>query len=250
MAEGPLVHYYALKLNRAFAGKKVNIIAGFGEKRVAVVKIDHIEAVGKQIRIFLSSNQVILIHLMMWGSWRFYRKGVKWDKDASKARFIIETDEIQAVAFSAPVVRFFRREELISDPKWGNSGPDPLKENFSREEFFYRLMSDRKREIGEALLDQKVIAGIGNILRIEVLFRSKIHPKREVGTLNQKELNELVRWILVLSTQWMKSIMKGKRTTWHMVYRRKGKPCPRCGHPIEFFRQAGRITYACPVCQK
>jgi formamidopyrimidine-DNA glycosylase len=92
-----------------------------------------------------------------------------------------------------------------------------------------------------------VIAGIGNILRIEILFGSHIHPRREVKRLSDQEREELLRWILRLTHTWMKEM--GKKKTWIRIYRKSGQPCPRCGDLIEFFRQAGRITYACRRCQ-
>ena len=90
--------------------------------------------------------------------------------------------------------------------------------------------------------------GIGNILRIEILFRSRIHPRRLVGSLSEKERHEILRWILTLTRTWMEKMRK--RADWISIYRKSGNPCPRCGVLIEFSRQAGRITYACPNCQR
>jgi formamidopyrimidine-DNA glycosylase len=102
--------------------------------------------------------------------------------------------------------------------------------------------------VGEVLLDQQVIAGVGNILRIEILFRSHIHPRRKVGSLSQDEKKTLLHWILKLFEQWMKEM--GKKDTWIQIYRRSKRPCPNCKTLIDFFRQSGRITYACPKCQR
>lgn len=151
------------------------------------------------------------------------------------------------MAFSTPVVKLLTPHELQNDPRWGDLGPDPLRSDFSFRDFFQRLEKNPSREIGEALLDQRVIAGVGNILRIEILFRSHIHPRRKVQSLSKKEKEDILQWILRLFEKWSKEIHRQK--SWVQIYRKSGIPCPNCGTPIEFFRQAGRVTYACPNCQ-
>jgi len=252
MAEGPLVHYYVQKLNKVLQGRYVQIefrTKSLNEKALSLKKtyIKKVEAYGKQFRIHLSQERILLIHLMMWGSWRIYQKDEAWDKPIKQARVIFRTDSHEVVVFSAPVVKLFKATEFQKDPKWGNLGPDPLRPDFSSTVFFNRLENDPSREIGEALLDQRIIAGMGNILRIEILFISHIHPRRKISSISQKEKERLLKWILRLSNKWLKQI--GKKNDWIQIYRKSGKPCPRCKTPIEFFRQAGRITYACPRCQ-
>jgi endonuclease-8 len=252
VAEGPLVHHYVNQLKKVLQGREVRIEFCLRklkdvEPPLRNIHIQKVEAHGKQFRIHFSDQRILLIHLMMWGSWRTYRKGDPWDKPIQQARVIFDTDSHTAVVFSAPVVKLLAPSELQDDPKWGNLGPDPLRPDFSSKEFFKRLDQQSSREIGDVLLDQQVIAGVGNILRIEILFRSRIHPRRQVDSLSKKEKEELLRWILKLFEKWMKQI--GRRSNWIQIYRRSGKPCPNCNHLIEFFRQAGRITYACPHCQ-
>ncbi len=253
MAEGPLVHFYAKRLRQVLQGKEVSVEFGIRklkehESSLDGRRITNVEAYGKQFRIHFSDLRILLIHLMMWGTWRIYRTGQAWDKPRQRARVILHTPSHDAVAFSAPIVQLFTQSQLENDPTWGNSGPDPLRSDFSRNTFFRLLDAQDSREIGEALLDQRVIAGIGNILRIEILFRSQIHPCRKVDDLSQDERDELLRWILTLMETWMKEM--GKKKTWIQIYRKSGDPCPRCRHSIEFFRQAGRITYACSGCQR
>ena len=253
MAEGPLVHYYTRRLNEVLQGKNVRVEFRLRklkdvEPSFQSVLIQKVEAHGKQFRIHFSDQGILLIHLMMWGSWRIYRKGESWDKPIQQARVVFHTNSHTAVVFSAPVVKLLTLFELQNDPKWGNLGPDPLRYDFSSKEVFRRLEQYPSREIGEVLLDQQVIAGVGNILRIEILFMSRIHPRRQVGSLSEKEKEELLWWTLKLFEKWVKQI--GRRSHWIQIYRRSGKPCPECGTLIQFFRQAGRITYACPMCQR
>ena len=253
MAEGPLVHYYTNQLKSVLEGRDVRIEFRLRKLRdvnpsLQNIHIQKIEAHGKQFRIHFPDQRILLIHLMMWGSWRIYRKGEAWDKPVERARVIIHTNSHTAVVFSAPVVKVLTPAELQNDPKWGNLGPDPLRSDFSSKEFFERLEQDSSREIGEALLDQQVIAGVGNILRIEILFRSHIHPRRKVGSLSQDEKRTLLHWILKLFERWMREM--DKKSPWIQIYRKSKRPCPSCKTLIDFFHQAGRITYACPKCQR
>jgi formamidopyrimidine-DNA glycosylase len=122
-----------------------------------------------------------------------------------------------------------------------------LREDFSSREFFKRLRQRPGMPIGEALLDQTTISGVGNILRIEILFAAKIHPRRKVADLKVAERRRLLRWIMKLMWKWLEE--RGREDEWIKIYRGKSKPCPRCGGQVELFRQQDRITYACSNCQ-
>ena len=252
MAEGPLVHHYANRLRKVLKGREVRVEFGIRklkqfEPSLEGLRIHDVEAHGKQFRIHFPDNRLLLVHLMMWGSWRIYRNGQNWDKPRERARLILRTRAHEIVAFSTPIVRLLTKSELEGDPRWGNLGPDPLRPDFSTPRFFRLLEEQAAREIGEVLLDQQVISGIGNILRIEILFQSRIHPRRSVESLSEDEKHAMLRWIFKLTRAWMRTM--GKKADWISIYRKSGKPCPRCGTIIEFLRQGGRITYACPKCQ-
>ena len=255
MAEGPLAHYYAGLLQRRLGGKKVEIeirSRKLKPEELALhdLQVTDVQAHGKQVRIYLSDERLFLVHLMMWGSWRIYRRGAEWEKPRQRARLVLRTETHEAVAFSAPVVRLLTREELENDPKWGTLGPDPLRREFSEDEVLRRLEQHCGEEIGEVLLNQRVIAGIGNILKNEILFRAGVHPRRLVSSLSDIEKRKILRLSVELCRLWLRDIGSKQRSAWIRIYRRSGRPCPRCGAKISFFRQAGRITYACPDCQK
>ncbi|HVP57617.1 MAG TPA: DNA-formamidopyrimidine glycosylase family protein [bacterium] len=252
MAEGPLVHRVAKDLSRVLKGKRVRV--EFGVKRLkpfeaslAGVAIKDVEAYGKQFRIRLADGRVILVHLMMWGWWRIYAKGEAWERPPERARLVLRTAAHDVVAFSAPVVRLFARGELEADPVWGRLGPDPLRRDFSAMEFFRRLEAEPKRKIGDMLLDQHVISGVGNIIKIEALFGARVHPRRPVASLSRAEKERLLTWVLKLMAKWLKE--RGNEDTWIRIYRKSSQPCLRCGGKVERFRQSGRITYACSECQ-
>jgi endonuclease-8 len=252
MVEGPLAHHYARQLRKVLKSKRVDIEFGVRklkhyEPSLRGIQVKDVEAHGKQFRIRLGDSRVILVHLMMWGSWRIFARGEVWDRSKQRARLVLRTPTHEAVAFSAPVVRLLGEDDLGPDTKWGSVGPDPLREDFSSREFFRRLAENRSREIGEALLDQRIISGVGNILRIEALFRAKIHPHRKVADLTRNERQRLLRWIVRFMKKWLEE--RDSEETWIRIYRGKSKPCPRCGGTVETFRQGGRITYACSDCQ-
>ncbi len=252
MAEGPVVHYYAEQLGVALEGHPVRV--QFGVSRLKPLEplfdgvcVDRVEAHGKQFRIHFPDGNLLLVHLLMWGSWRIYRSGAEWDKPADLARVVLRTKDHEAVAFSAPIVQVMTEDELAENPRWSNLGPDPLREDFSADEFWRRLDARPGRRIGEAILDQSVLAGVGNILRNEILFRSHIRPAARVRELSNSQRADLLHWTLELCERWLNDIHHQR--DWIRVYRRAGRPCPRCGTSIEFSRQGGRITYTCPKCQ-
>ena len=141
-------------------------------------------------------------------------------------------------------------------------GPEPLSHDFTEHEFRERVKRRSKTSIKAALLDQTVIAGVGNIYADESLWAAKIHPSTLVGTLTTRKLNKLFDELLAVLRL---SIEKGGSTDRNYVnaeggkgsylefanvFRREGKPCPRCGMEIIKTRVAGRGTHLCPRCQK
>jgi endonuclease-8 len=252
MVEGPLAHHYARQIRRVLKGKAVNVKFGVPElkrheRSLRKVLVKDVEVHGKQFRIKLAGGRVILVHLMLFGAWRVYKRGEAWEKPRRMARLILRTASHDVIAFSAPLVKVLTEEEIGPDSKWGQLGPDPLRKDFSSREFFRRLKAKASREVGEVLLDQKVISGVGNIIRIEALFRAGIHPNRRVSDLRRNDRQRLLRWLVKFMWKWLEERDSEKK--WIRVYEGNGKPCPRCGGEVEAFRQGGRITYACPDCQ-
>ena len=141
-------------------------------------------------------------------------------------------------------------------------GPEPLEDDFTPEQFAERFKRRVRTNIKVALLDQSVIAGVGNIYADESLWGARIHPKRLVGSLSTKELKDLYTQVRVVmnlsidkggssnSTYRDAEGNKGSYMQFANVFRREGQPCNRCGTIIEKSRVAGRGTHTCPICQQ
>jgi DNA-formamidopyrimidine glycosylase len=255
MAEGPVVHLYSGLLAKVLEGEAAEIEFTDPDLKEAGpslrgVRVERVEPHGKQFRIHLSDGHIILVHLLMWGSWKIYERGKQPGNTRKQVRLVLRTKEHEVVAYSTPVVKLLTAAELEADPKWGNLGPDPLREDFDPEEFYRRLDKRGKEEIGPVLLDQQVIAGIGNILKNEILYRARVHPKRRVDALSKDETREILRWSVDLCRTWLNKLITEKKDRWIRMYKKDGKPCPECGTKIVRFRQGGRPAFICPKCQK
>lgn len=132
-------------------------------------------------------------------------------------------------------------------------GPDPLRADWNPSKALRLLLRNKNRKIGDALLDQSIIAGIGNILRNEILFRARLHPDLKVGAIPISKLRELTDIAYKLSRTFYEYRLANKRIKpLLLVYGRSGKPCIVCGTRIRMYYQKpnNRRTYYCPKCQK
>jgi endonuclease-8 len=191
-------------------------------------------------------------HLKMEGAWRIHRPGEPWKRPAHQARVVLETATKVAVGFSLGVVELLSRDD--EEQAVGHLGPDLLGPDWDEDEALRRLREDPDRPIGEALLDQTRLAGIGNMYQSELCFVSGVHPRTRVD-----DVPDLTR--LVRRAKQMLDVNKDRATQsttgdlrepmW--VYRRDRSACRRCGTPIEveMLGPAGRerAAYWCPRCQ-
>lgn len=220
---------------------------------------------GKNLFIDFGNGYSIYSHMLMWGSWHIYEPGQPWTKEDRLARLVLETPVSVAVLFNAPVCELLSPGQ-IPQHKTALIGPDLLSPLFDAGEVRHRLNlpGNRERELGEAIMDQFIVAGIGNILKSEILFQAGLHPQRPAGSLSQPEFEDLMRYSLELI---QRSYEQGSflhaflppellpeevhGNTLGYVYRRRTKPCFVCGTPIKMARQGlgKRMTWYCPVCQ-
>lgn len=193
-------------------------------------------------------------HLKMEGSWRVYDRGRRWNQPGHLARVVLETAERAAVGFQLGVVELVLQEH--EDQVVGHLGPDLLGPDWDESEAVRRLTADPDRPLGEALLDQRNLAGIGTIYRTELCFLTGYHPRSPVRVVaDPLRMVRLAQQLLSANRSLPQIATTGDkrrgRSLW--VYGRPGERCRRCATPIEYAElgEAGRTraAYWCPSCQ-
>jgi endonuclease-8 len=220
-------------------------------QRVVGKRVDAVEAQGKNLLIRFDGGLELRTHLRMNGSWHRYRPGERWRRPPGRARLVLEVDGAVAVCFDAPVVELFEARVEPLHPSLSRLGPDLLSPESDAAEAHRRLRAPERQSmsISEALLDQRALAGIGNIWRNETLFTERVGPFTAVRDLDDATLDRLIttaRRLLDDSAR----MAPGRAPT--RVYRRTGRPCPRCGTAIRsapLSTEIPRTTYWCPTCQ-
>ncbi len=258
MPEGDTVWNHAQQLNEALAGK---VLSGsdFRVPQLATVSLVgytvlEVASYGKHLLMRLASPQdrrmTLHSHLRMDGTWRLYQPGQRWGaRPAHTIRVVLRSGEVTAVGFHLHDLKLVRSEhehELI-----GHLGPDLLGPNWDADEAARRLSAHGSETIAQALLDQRNLAGIGNLYKAEILFLHKVSPwapVREAGDL--RALADTAHRLLTANKgRWLQSttgsVRPGETT---FVYGRRGL-CRRCGTPIKHTDLGERVTYWCPGCQ-
>ena len=275
MPEGDTLFRAARTLHRALAGKVVvrfeTVLPQLSrvdeDAPVAGRTVERVRSVGKHLLVELSGDLVLRTHMRMNGSWHVYRPGERWQRPRSSMRLVVETADFQAVAFDVPVAEFRTARELARDPAVAGLGPDVLGAGFDEDEAVRRLQERGAIDIGDALLDQRALAGIGNVFKSEVCFAERVHPFTQVAALDEETLRRLVRTarrflgmnVLESSGAGMVTYTGLRRTTGRgdpsaslWVYGRAGEPCRVCGERIVVERRGpqARSTYFCPRCEE
>jgi endonuclease-8 len=223
-------------------------------EKVVGSTIDAVESHGKNLVIRFDNGLELRTHMRMNGSWHRYRPGERWRRPPSRARVVLEVPGAVAVCFDAPVVELFEQRAEVVHPSLSQLGPDLLDPEFGDDdssEALRRLRDPARASwpISQALLDQRALAGIGNIWRNETLFVERVDPLATVGSLDDATLARLVAAARRLLTE--SATLAPGRARIH-VYRRAGRPCPRCGTLIRsgpLPTEVPRTTYWCPRCQ-
>jgi formamidopyrimidine-DNA glycosylase len=225
-------------------------------------RVEALDRRGKYLIVRFESGRVLLIHLRMTGSLRHAQNGAL--EDDPHRRAVVKLDDGSDVAYRD--VRRFGTWHLLEpeevDPYLQQRlGDEPLERSFTARRLGERL-ANRRAPIKAALLDQRTVAGLGNIYVDEALWRAQIHPLREAGTLDADELTRLTRAIrealragiarqgASLRDYATPDGRRGRAQERFRVYGREGEPCSRCGTPIDKIRTAGRGTWYCPSCQR
>jgi endonuclease-8 len=254
MPEGDTILRTARTLGRALEGRRIRRSEGAD---VADRTVTSVEARGKNLLVHFDDGRALHTHMRMTGSWHVYRPGERWQRPAWRARVVLETDAFVAVCFDAPVARMLAPGADRRAPDLASLGPDILAPDFDAREASARLRLRGEAPIGEALVAQGAVAGVGNVYKSETLFLCGVNPFGPVRDLS----DETLRNVLARARELMRSSADGRipaaerralgRGVRAWVYRRSGRPCRRCGTTIRMRRQgeAGRSTYWCPSCQ-
>ena len=274
MPEGDTIFRAARTLHRVLAGKEVTrfesvypALTRIADDHPIVGRtIDSVSARGKHLLIAFSGGLTLRTHMRMNGSWHIYPAGARWQRPARDMRVLVGTGDAVAVAFNVPIAELLTARELARHKEVQALGPDLLAGDtlFDRAEVIRRLRGRGREAIADALLNQRVVAGIGNVFKSEILFLAGVDPFTTAAALGDAALDRLVgiaREQLaanVMSQSQTLSPAVGRRTTRSLdpreklwVYGRGGKPCRRCGTAIRSKKTGlhARLTYWCPACQ-
>ena len=234
---------------------------------VAGRTVEKVESQGKWLVMRFSGGLILLTHMLMSGSWHIYRPGERWKARRQDMRIVIETAEMIAVAFLVPVAEFHTEETLARRAGFRSLGPKVLEDGFDAEQAIANLRSAPEMEIGVALMTQRLVAGMGNIFKSEVCFAARVHPFRRVASVTDAEMQSLMAAAAKLMRANVTAGAGGAIATYFgirhaagrsdpeeslWVYHRTGRPCRKCGTPIEWRRHGadGRSSFWCPECQR
>jgi len=278
MPEGDTIYRAARALERALGGR---VCTGFetglatlarvdDETPIAGRRIERVEAKGKWLSIHFSGNLILLTHMRMSGSWHIYKPGERWMLGRNRMRVVVRTAEYVAVAFDVPVAEFHTARSLERNTELPRLGLDVLSEQYSVAAGVARLEAygelHPEAEIGVVLLNQRVLAGLGNVYKSEVAFAAGVNPFRAMRTLTRHELETMAeaaaRWMkvnvadgagdgIVTYTGNRRTTGRSSRDERLWVYGRAGEECRRCGAAVTMRKQGAqaRVTFWCPECQ-
>lgn len=251
MAEGDTILRAARRIGTALEGERLEVSAPNPRGRAAGVErldgliLEGVEAHGKNLLLHFG-ELTLHSHLGMGGSWHVYPRGASWRKPPGVAWAVLRGERSEAVQFGGPTLRLLSTGSLRGDPVLARLGPDVLAADFDPEPIVRRLRDASGRALGEALLDQHLVAGIGNIFKSEACFAARLDPWQPLDELSDEQLRHVIGAARELMRR---AADKGRQD--RAVYKRAGRSCPRCGTPIRSRGQgdANRTTYWCPVCQ-
>ena len=253
MPEGDTIFRAARTLHRALAGKQVEHFESMlpalnrihEDAPITGRTIESVAARGKHLLIEFSGGLVLRTHMRMNGSWHIYRRGERWQRSRRDMRIVIAASDYEAVAFNVPVAEFLTPREVARHDELRRLGPDVLSGSFDSAEVLRRIRERQSTSIADVLLNQRVIAGLGNVYKSEVLFMCGVSPFAEVREVSDAKLDEIVttaRRVLAANVldgvAAMTTYTGYRRTTrradpkdrlW--VYGRARLPCRRCGLP-------------------
>jgi len=275
MPEGDTLFRTARALNRAFAGKPVTgfrstypLLTRFHDDTPLTGRsVERVESRGKWLLMHFSGGATLATHLLMNGSWHIYRPGQPWQQPRSNMRIVVENSDYIAVGFRVPVAHIHTVQSLARDRRIPPVAIDVLRPEFDIAGAVRRLIACASEEVGDVLLHQEVLAGVGNVFKSEICFVAGINPFCRVSALSPDQAKTLVEIaqrlvsanVLEDSGEMIVTYRGQQRRTTHQsdpgaslwVYGRRGEPCRRCGASIRKRIQGpdARVTFWCQHCQ-
>ena len=252
--EGDSVLRLARRLDERLAGSKVSVRTP-GQRRpdgIPAAELDgrvleRSESRGKHLLLHFEGNVALHAHMGMRGSWQLYDDGERWRRPARDAWIALTGNGAEAVNFGGSKLRIVREAQLGRDPRLARLGPDLLADDFDPAVAAARIRSaGADLRIGDALLGQRLVAGIGNIFRSEGSFEAGLDPRTPVGEVTD---DQLVGVLQATRELMLEAVETGRQP--NRVYRRAGMPCERCGTRIlsQAQGETALTTYWCPSCQ-
>ena len=265
MPEGDTIHHAAKRVRAALAGADITSIEtphprhslDRWPERLGGRAVRSVDAHGKHLFVRFEGDLTLHSHLRMGGKWGVYRRGERWRRSPHRAWLVIRTAEHDVVQFDGPVLELMTESRTRFDRRLAALGPDIVADGFDEAAFLRRLrQDDPTRGIGDALLDQRTVAGLGNIWKCEACFLAGIDPWRRTQDVSDEEALAIVRAARPLMRDSAErggpiTTVPGARRGATFVHERAGLPCRRCNGPIRSRGQGddNRTTFWCPSCQ-
>ena len=260
MPEGDTLHRTAYTLNRVLAQQRLvrvrSSVPEIAQAELGGHVVEEVSALGKNLLIRFDDQRVLHTHLKMRGSWHVYRPGERWQRPEHQARVVLEVGDALAVCFAAPTVRLLPPNAARNDAFLAGLGQDLIRDGFDEPKAIEDFRQFCALPVGEAIMKQQAVAGVGNIYKSETLFLCRIDPFVQLLLLDDEDTARMIRTARVLLR---KNAQPGavQRTTTgsgggpYWVYKRSGRACRVCGTSIEMKRQGTlhRSTYYCRACQ-
>jgi endonuclease VIII len=260
MPEGDTIYRAAVTLRPAMEGGTI-VEARLRDRQFEVDRllgavVRQVEARGKHLLMHLSTGDVIHSHMGMTGSWHIYRPGQPWRKPEHYAALFLSINDLEVICFSPKQLELLTADQFRRHEHIHQLGPDvAASREFDVDEAIRRFRTRNSVPLGEAVMNQRLVCGIGNIYKSEVLFIMGFDPFAPLQRYSDDELRRMLQKARALM---VRNNYGPRRTTrfgsdagrmW--VYNRSGTPCPKCGAEIRLRRQgeAGRTTCWCPECQ-
>ena len=257
MPEGDTIAWHARRLRPALEGnapEQVRPHERFSRdrwaERLTGTRIQGVDTHGKHLFVRFDGDLVLHSHLGMVGSWGSYGPGRRWGRSPRRAWLVMRVGGRDVVQFDGSTLELITGGRRRFDQRLAALGPDVLAGTFDGSEFLRRLrLDDPTRPIGDALLDQRVVAGIGNMWKAEGCWEAELDPWRRTGEVSD---GEVMRVIEGIRPRMARSVEMGPRAEPRNVYGGTGRPCPRCGTKLRATGQweDNRITTWCPGCQR